>query len=68
MTDTKALLAKLTAVESGPGQPDYGGVTSWYRNPEGPEAATLIEALLLQADKDAEALRPFAAVLEERGR
>ena len=49
MTDVKELLAKLTAVESGaqcgPGQPDYGGVTSWNRNPEGPEAAALIEGL-----------------------
>ena len=69
MTDTKALLAKMMAVESGaqcgPGQPDFGGVTSWHRNPEGPEARALIEALQSQAEKDAEALQVADKVLTE---
>ena len=72
MTDTKALLAKMMAVESGaqcgPGHPDFGGVTSWHRNPEGPEARALIEALLAERDGDADALKVADKALTEAWR
>lgn len=47
--DDAGLLALLRKVESGvqcgPGSPDFGGRTNWYRNPEGPQAADRIEDL-----------------------
>lgn len=37
------LLARLRTIECGEGAGDY--VTQWYRNPDGPEAASEIERL-----------------------
>jgi len=54
------LRERLRAVESGaqcgPGAPDFGGVTNWYRNPDGPEAAALIESLSAEREGMREAL------------
>lgn len=47
--DIEALKVALLKVEGN--RPDYSGIrTQWYRNPEGPEAWAVIEAL--QAERD----------------
>jgi hypothetical protein len=47
--DIEALKVALLKVEGN--RPDYPGIrTQWYRNPEGPEAWAVIEALQVERD------------------
>ncbi len=50
---THELLGRLRMVESGEGEGLH--TTNWYRNPEGPQAADLIEALLEQLTRRGDA-------------
>lgn len=50
MSDVAELLKRLREVVSTP--PDSNGLaTNWYRNPDGPEAADLIEALTAENEQ-----------------
>ena len=55
------LIAKLRAVESSREPSDWSGIrqvtTNWYRNPDGPDAADMIEALFSRPPMEAVAWR-----------
>lgn len=50
------LLKVVSGVQCAPGHPDFEGVTNWYRNPDGPEAADHIQSLEADLEKAREAL------------
>lgn len=63
------LIAKLRAVESSREPSDWSGIrqvtTNWYRNPDGPDAADMIEALFSRPPMEAVAWREKAQIVTE---
>ena len=62
--DPVALVERLLKVESGNADFVTGLCTNWHRNPEGPEAADLIERQAATLEAMASALEPFARYLD----